>query len=224
MRLPMIVVLCISVLVSACGPHPTASPLVVSEYPLGVGTRDLRSVRLRVSSGALAASSGGWLHVAVPGMRAEASDRSSGDDAELRFVYRGRSVGSSPLADGTLRRQIGIKLRAQDTCNVVYVMWHFEPTFGIHVSVKSNPHASRHAECGAGGYANVPPAYAAPVPIAAKSAVRVLRAAIYGDRLKVWVDENVVWEGALPPAAMTLEGPIGVRSDNGEFDFTLHAH
>ncbi|MEA2752645.1 MAG: hypothetical protein QOI41_6788, partial [Myxococcales bacterium] len=65
-----------------------------------------------------------------------AGDRSRA--AELAFVYRGPSVSTAPLANGELRRQIGLKLRAQDTCNVVYVMWHVERSPGAFVSVRAS--------------------------------------------------------------------------------------
>ncbi len=178
-------------------------------------------VPLRVSAGRLTSTSEGWSTVSVPGMRAESAIAGTSDVAELRFVYRGPTAASSPLADGTLRRQIGIKLRARDTCNVVYVMWHIAPTVGIHVSVKSNPDAERHDACGARGYANVLPAQSRPVAEVSRFAPHVLRATIRDDLLEVTVDRTVAWLGTLPPSARTLRGPIGVRSDNGEFDFTL---
>src|SRR5438046_6926030 len=77
--------------------------------------------------------------------------------AELRFTYVGPSETTAPLASGEVRRQIGLKLRAQDTCNVVYVMWHIEPDSKLVVAVKRNPTKHTHAECGAGGYITIKP-------------------------------------------------------------------
>ena len=37
---------------------------------------------------------------------------------------------------GELRRQFGLKLRAQDACNLVYVMWRIEPASKLVVSIK----------------------------------------------------------------------------------------
>ena len=82
---------------------------------------------------------------------------STGDAAELAFVYRGPSREETRLASGELRRQIGLKLRARDTCNVVYVMWQLEPEPRILVSMKRNPGLSTHAGCGAGGYVTLEP-------------------------------------------------------------------
>lgn len=154
-------------------------------------------------------------------MRAETAVAGPADAAELHFIYRGPSHETSLLANGTLRRQIGVKVRARDTCNVVYVMWHIAPTTGIHVSVKFNPSAHTHQACGATGYLNVPATKSSPIREISARTLRVLRAAIHGDRIEVIVDGTPVWEGVLPQEARSLRGPAGVRSDNGEFDFVM---
>jgi hypothetical protein len=141
--------------------------------------------------------------------------------AELELTYRGPSTQSTPLANGELRRQIGLKLRAQDTCNVVYVMWHVEPAPGIAVSVKHNQGESRHADCTDQGYINEQPKSSSPVRPIVAGERRVLRAAIEQNVLRVWVDGALVWTGPLPPEAFGFDGPAGIRSDNGIFDFEL---
>lgn len=146
-----------------------------------------------------------------------------GTTAELAFTYRGPSTTTAPLADGTVRRQIGLRLRAQDTCNAVYVMWHIEPGSGIAVSVKHNPQQSTHAECLARGYTLVRPTRATerePVTVGVR---RTLRADIEGRTLRISTDGAVTWEGLLPVEADAFSGPAGVRSDNGEFAFELRA-
>jgi hypothetical protein len=142
--------------------------------------------------------------------------------AEIRFVYRGPSTVEKPLASGELRRQIGLRLRARDACNVVYVMWHIEPTHRIEVSVKANPELDTHAKCGDRGYSFVRPSWSSD----GEKAVRIgeqhaLRAAILGHDLQVTADGRLCWKGRLPDAAFTFDGPAGVRSDNGSFDFTF---
>jgi len=144
--------------------------------------------------------------------------------AQIDFVYRGPGAHDEPLASGELRRQIGLKLRARDTCNVVYVMWHIEPSQGLHVSVKSNAGQNQHAQCGDRGYVNVTPT-SIPTEIAA---IRVgerhtLRAAIVGDELHVVADGVLSWVGRLPPQAFNFDGPAGIRSDNADFDAQLRA-
>jgi hypothetical protein len=143
--------------------------------------------------------------------------------AEIDFVYRGPTEADAPLASGELRRQIGLKLRAQNSCNVVYVMWHIEPAQGIVVSVKSNPGQRRHAECGAGGYDFLQPSRTQPVGPIRVGERHVLRAAIIGSDLHVVTDGVTSWQGQLPKAVFTFDGPVGVRSDNGDFDVELRA-
>jgi hypothetical protein len=76
----------------------------------------------------------------------------SGNAAELAFTYRGPTREVAHLGSGEVRQQIGLKLRAQNTCNVVYVMWYVAPGTGIHASVKANPGLRTHADCGDRGY------------------------------------------------------------------------
>jgi hypothetical protein len=158
-----------------------------------------------------------------PKVRAIAAG-STGDIAELRFVYLGASAEGARLASGQLRRQLGLKLRAADGCNLVYVMWRIEPTPGIEISIKRNPGERTHAECGADGYTKV--AHVAEVPtlrVSAKRVEHVLRARISGEVLDVSVDGRRVWRGALGDGLRGLAGPAGVRSDNVAFDFELRA-
>lgn len=164
-----------------------------------------------------------------------AGDRGGGNDrsAEIAFRYRGPSAFDAPLANGELRRQIGLKLRAQDTCNVVYVMWHVAPKPGVAVSVKRNAGRSTHAACGDGGYVNLTsePGLAR-APLVTPDAPddtnagtprlpHVLRADLDGHTLRVTADGIVVWRGELPPAAFEFDGPAGLRTDNGTFDVEL---
>jgi hypothetical protein len=144
---------------------------------------------------------------------------SDGNVAELRFVDRGRSPKLARLASGAMRRQIGLKLRAEDGCNLVYVMWRLEPEAELVVSVKRNPGMRTSAECGANGYRNL--GARAEVPASPLRSVHVLRARISGSELRVWTDGVEAWQGALDGEALALDGPVGVRSDNGRFDLAL---
>lgn len=164
------------------------------------------------------------LEVDSGGMRAFVAG-DAGDEgvaAEVAFTYRGPSDETKPLANGEVRRQIGLKLRAKDTCNVVYVMWHVEPTPGVFVSIKHNPGLDAHEACGANGYVHLPGAKAArDLPRIEPGSKHTLRAELDGITLRVRADGNVVWEGDLPAEAFTFDGPSGVRSDNAAFDFEL---
>ena len=85
---------------------------------------------LHVTNGVVTALRNGALAIDTPSSRAVVRTAPvSGADqaAEIRFRYVGPSKADKPLASGELRRQIGLKLRAADSCNVVYVMWHIAP-------------------------------------------------------------------------------------------------
>jgi hypothetical protein len=175
-----------------------------------------------VESGRIDPGEGGKLSLRTAGVRAVCAN-TLGAAVDIAFTYRGPSKETAPLASGELRRQIGLKLRAQDTCNLVYVTWHVAPTTGIHVSVKLNPGQKTHAECADRGYRNVLPTSkrdVAPIQVGER---HTLAARIDGSTLRVAVDGAPAWEGTLPPEAFTIDGPVGIRSDNGEFDVELRA-
>src|SRR5262249_39512830 len=128
--------------------------------------RTLDMAQLRVEAGRVDQGAGHTLELRSAGIRAVAREHAHAA-VEMTFVYRGQGRSGEPLASGELRRQIGLKLRALDTCNVVYVMWHVEPSHGIHVSVKSNPSGHDHQSCHDHGYLFLQPTSAPDVvPIA----------------------------------------------------------
>src|SRR5690606_15958607 len=129
------------------------------------------------------------------------------DAASIDLVYRGDTHARRALASGPARRQVGLKLRAKDGCNVVYVMWRLDPTPKLEVSVKLNPGARDHEDCGADGYTKIKPTKAWAPPALAIGDRHELRAAIAGDELTAWIDEKVVWRGRLPAAARMIDGP-----------------
>jgi hypothetical protein len=196
-------------------PHPIAPGSAETLAPV-------HPSELQVTSGQISAGAARRFRVRSPSFRAEwgVVPRAV---AEIDFTYRGPTEADAPLASGELRRQIGLKLRAQNSCNVVYVMWHIEPSQGIVVSVKSNPGQRRHADCGAGGYSFLEPSRAEPVSAIVVGQPHVLKAAIRGGELQVVTDGVTSWQGRLPEAVFTFDGPVGVRSDNGDFDVELRA-
>src|SRR5207248_11619328 len=83
--------------------------------------------------------------------------RLTGPAAELRFAYLGPSAELKPLSSGEMRSQIGLKLRAEDGCNLLYAMWRIAPKPGLVVSLKRNPGMHSSGDCGNGGYTNLKP-------------------------------------------------------------------
>ncbi len=154
--------------------------------------------------------------VTTPTFRAIARGH-AGDAASLRVRVRGSTTESRALASGQERRQLGLKLRAADGCNLVYVMWRLDPKPKLEVSVKRNPGAHTAKECGNRGYTKVKPAGALPPPSLDDQLPHELRAEIRGDALTAWIDGKVAWQGTLPQAARELAGPPGVRSDDLAF-------
>ncbi|MGE0547112.1 MAG: hypothetical protein AB7O24_13760 [Kofleriaceae bacterium] len=155
--------------------------------------------------------------VTQPTMRAVVPG-SRGDAAALEFVFRGDTETSAALATSGARRQLGLKLRAANGCNLVYVMWRLDPAPQLEVSVKLNPGDKDHGDCGANGYRKLKPTKPFELPALEVDARYTLRAAISGDDLTAWINNQVVWRGTLPKEARSLTGPAGIRSDNVAFD------
>jgi len=178
--------------------------------------------QLCVTEGSIAEDSDQRLTVDVTKMRAFVTVPTT-QDIEAKFTYRGRSKTETSLGSGAIRRQFGLKLRAQDPCNLVYAMWRFEPKAELVVSVKSNPSQHTSAECGNRGYENVKPTRYLHVPPMSPGSTHKLRAGMDGEHLQVSADDNLVWEGLVGSLAMSFYGPVGIRSDNVKLEFELRA-
>lgn len=190
--------------------------------------KDIPRSALQVTEGALAAyGQHGQVRTQDPAMRAVVRDHGRhARRARLSFRLRGESTTTAPLGSGIVRRQIGLKLLAADPCNLLYVMWHSVPDHEIEIQVKSNPGQTTSAQCGNRGYmtiASVPLAGAAASDTSAHALEARVRPVADGtDRLTVFADKTIVWQGALPAALVAgLDGPAGVRSDNGDYVFRL---
>lgn len=176
--------------------------------------------RLCVTTGTITSGDQGALLVDVPEMRAIVTSGPA-RTVEARLRYLGPTKDVKRLASGELRRQFGFKLRAANTCNVVYVMWHIEPNSRLAASVKSNPGMSTHAQCDAHGYLNLKPTHQSPVPILRPGEWHRLRAHLAGDELNVSLDGHAVWQGSIGAEGMAFDGPVGLRTDNGRFELEL---
>jgi hypothetical protein len=200
----------LALLASCASGHAQAGPEapMTAPAPMNAAAHD----NLCVTKGAIAGGK-----VSAPTVRAVALD-SGGDRASLAFRFRGDSERVRALASGQERRQLGLKLRAENGCNLVYVMWRLDATPRLEISVKRNPGARTHADCGANGYTKVKAAASHPPPALEPDSTHTLRAEITGDDLTAWIDDHEIWRGALPDAVRGLVGPAGLRSDNVAYE------
>jgi hypothetical protein len=180
----------------------------------------ISKANLCVTEGTIEELPGQRLSVNVAKMRAYVNAYTQ-QQAEVRFTYLGGTSNEAPLASGEMRRQFGLKLRAQDACNLVYAMWRIEPESKLVVSVKSNPGQHTSAQCGNRGYQNIKPTRSQPVPILNPGDTHTLRAEMNGAELRVFADKSLVWEGSVGPEALTFDGPVGIRSDNARLQIDL---
>jgi hypothetical protein len=179
---------------------------------------------LAVTSGSVFSAGASQLQTNSDEMRAVQRDHGHhASDARLAFRFLGNSTATKPLGSGLVRRQIGLKLLATDPCNLLYVMWRTFPDRVIEISIKSNPGQNTSAECGNNGYSDV-----AVIPeLAGGHGRHVLeadtrRAADGTLVLSVYADSKLVRKVTLAADITAgLDGPIGIRSDNGRYRFTL---
>lgn len=222
----------LSALLIACGCRTASTEPATLPTSTATATRSSpRTSKLCVSAGKLRLDEAkrGLMLIDSPGVRATLVGSSRAHRGTLAFTYRGPSHVTEPLANGEIRRQIGLKIRAKDTCNVVYAMWHIEPTHGVFVSVKSNPGMSRHEQCGDRGYTNLKSSpHSSHDGVWTDRTEHTLIATLSGpsDRhLRVEADGVVAFDDDLPSNVIegpsAFEGPFGLRSDNGVFDATL---
>lgn len=205
--------------------RPTAVWLAVPLLALGLVSaahpreRGVKPADVCVTNGAVEKDPSGKFVINTPSSRAvvKGSDDSA---AAIKFEYLGPAAGETKLASGVVRRQLGIKLRAEDSCNVIYVMWGIEPQPGLIVSMKVNEGKTNHAECGVKGYKLVPSTFEkviAPIKIGES---RTLAANLDdNNKLTIRVDGEVAWEGTAFPTAKTMYGYTGVRTDNVRMRF-----
>lgn len=203
----------------------------------------VRKKDLKVTLGSIKETKSGFLTITDAKVRA-VEKAASASAAQLQFRYRGPSKKTTaPNSNGTIKRQIGLKLRAKDTCNLLYVMWEIErmqiradgardhrsSREKIVVLVKSNPGISTHKRCGTDGYETIAAVYQDDPSRGFASAKdnkgHRLRAELVpegraGYKLLVYVDGKEVWNGLISHRLLRgIDGPAGLRTDNGSFIF-----
>jgi hypothetical protein len=177
---------------------------------------------LCVTEGTVTALPAHRLLVTDPNVHAT-MNRETPQDIEAHFVYLGPSNENDAAPSGPIHHQFGFELFAQDACNLVYVMWRFEPESNIAVMVKSNPSQHLHDECRKRGSAQAQPELALPLPPvhAGERTSHTLRAQVSGPQLLVFADKILVWRGALPSEVIRSHGPVGIHCDNAKLELMI---
>jgi len=175
-----------------------------------------------VTKGAISPESGTHLEITEPEVRAVLHHQTA-QNVEAKFKYLGPTEKIKKLGSGEKRLQFGLKLKAANSCNLVYAMWRTEPKAELVVSVKINPHKSTHEQCGIRGYHTIQPKSASKVSSFQTGEHHTIRATLDNLHLRVWIDKERVWDGNLPRMALAFDGPVGIRSDNVKVQFELLA-
>jgi hypothetical protein len=157
-----------------------------------------------------------------PKMRAYVNDKPV-KSIEARFVYLGATSREVALGSGTMRRQFGFKLHAQDACNLIYAMWRIEPESKLVVSIKENLGQQLSTECGNHGYRNIKPQRSATIPTLRPGDSHTLRAEMTATMMSIYVDQMLAWQGPLSADVLKWDDRVGIRSDNVRMQFDLTA-
>ena len=200
-------------LLAACSPQHAAS----------AGGSTVQVGDLCVTEGTLETSSNGRLSVNVSkiALLRESRDVRHGGAA---IHLSGPTAATSALGSGAVRTQFGLKLRAQDACNLVYVMWRVQPVSELVVSLKSNPGRARVRNARTTAIKTSSRKPAGRFPSLAPGNSHKLRGEIQEQELRAYVDDKLVWRGLLNSTAVNLRGPVGMRTDNAHLEFNLVAN
>ena len=201
-------------------------PLIIQGTIIAGEPLDTRRSDLRLSLGKISQTKSGYLTVVGPKERAV---RTSGKHSKalLRFRYRGPSEKTAPLDSGAVVRQIGLKMRAMNTCNLMYVMWRIKPTEEIYIAIKRNPGKTTYKACRANGYIVLWRIPLKPLGItAATQKTHRLGASVTETAGRyageVTIDGRRIWSSEIAAKLISnINGPVGIRSDNGSFIFKL---
>lgn len=201
---PMRRIAWMALLLSACGvPSSHANPKGLASWC--------------VTNGQVSVNNDNWLSITAPSVRM-IDPLSTTQHVDIKFRYIAPTNDIKPLASGELRRQIGLKLLAEDDCNLLYVMWHIHPDSAISVSVKHNAGEKTHAECHADGYETLTPYFKYTPPVIHSGEEHQLSAQIEDTQLSVFADTQLVWRGDIGNHIQGMHGHVGLRSDNAQFD------
>ena len=197
---------------------------------------------LKITKGSVSETESGFLRITDPKVRA-VEKSGNAQSGRLSFRYRGPTEQTAPLASGKVVRQIGLKLRAKNTCNLLYVMWELERMEGdrrdhrerLKILVKRNPGKEYHNSipgiregCGSEGYEPIDTVRLADLASAKDKRTHTMQADLNargsnGYDLAIHVDDREVWRGTIPHALLhDIDGPAGLRTDNGSFIFRFY--
>ncbi|HMO46731.1 MAG TPA: hypothetical protein PKB14_11960 [Rubrivivax sp.] len=132
----------------------------------------------------------------------------------IEFEYLGPTTKEVPLDSGRMVHQLGLKLHARDSCNVIYVMWSVEADTGFKVTTKTNPSKSTNRECGTDGYKMIYQSKPGDIPPVKIGEPRRLEASLRERTLTVKIDGNNVWQGEVGVDSAKAPGYSGIRTDN----------
>lgn len=204
------------------GKSTTTTPDVVTKptsSPPKSGLANISKNRLRVTLGKISTSPSGILSISDPEVRAMV-EGGKPQKIAMSFTYLGPTEKTEPLASGRIRRQLGLKMAQENSCNRISIMWHAYPATRIQIQTKENPGKETSSECGASGYSTVANIIKN-VPALKLGSSHKLETELIGRQLTVYIDDKKIWSGSVPAKTLKFNGQVGVRTDNVRMTFRV---
>lgn len=186
--------------------------------PANVAARSLVN-DTKVEAAAPAAAPGSWRRSDRKNFR-YTQPAAHPERARMKFVIKERMASPMKLGSGAVRHQLGLMLRQENQCNLLYVMIRLDAEPSIVVQEKYNDGEASHAECLNNGYRTIKGTAVGKVGAVVAGEIHELGAEVEGGETKVYFDGRLVWRGG-GPGMIKAGSNIGVRSDNLSFEFEL---
>ncbi len=142
------------------------------------------------------------------------------NQANLYFKIIEKMADPKALGSGVIRHQLGIMLRQNNQCNLVYVMIRLGDKPAIAVQEKVNAGQTTHQACENNGYRTIPGKAVDSLPSLQFGKLYRLQARIEGNALEVFFNQELVWRGNAPQSILSGK-QIGFRSDNLVVEYQL---
>jgi len=174
--------------------------------------------KFKVTKGKISSTQSGKLFISSTAVRA-VSGTATPQEVILRFRYLGPTKKMHSLASGKERHQIGLKIEAENACNLLYVMYRISPKPALALQLKLNPYESRSRQCSNDGYSTLASETLTTAMLDSRTDEIYVRRE--GARLSAGLDGETLISIELPVGARELRGKLGLRSDNGIFEAEL---
>lgn len=140
-------------------------------------------------------------------------------DQKVKVNFTTVGFVDDPVNNPNNHKQMALKLKAANSCNVLYVIWDAD---GGPIVVANKRNDGIVDTCGPKGYSVIVPSASSPVPALVVGSSHTLQADYVDPVLNVYADGNLVWNGTIGKNLVPYSGPVGLRTDGMQFKFDVY--